>query len=41
MAPVWLFRPVLSENSTFDFSRMVEAGGTESFYELDGLRLLG
>jgi antitoxin component YwqK of YwqJK toxin-antitoxin module len=27
----------LSENTTFDFSRMVEAGGTESFYELDGL----
>lgn len=27
----------LSENTTFDFSRLVEAGGSESFYELDGL----
>ncbi|MEO1814052.1 MAG: DUF6055 domain-containing protein [Acetobacterium sp.] len=27
----------LSENSTFDFSRLVEDGGSESFYQLDGL----
>lgn len=27
----------LSENNTFDFSRLVEAGGSESFYQLDGL----
>lgn len=27
----------LSENSTLDFSRLVEKGGSDSFYQLDGL----